>query len=87
MWKQHEFAVEYETCKMCYCIVCLASGKKDPCVWCCQRTSKQVEQFVHLRLKSIHVALKQSSAAINGNPTKNASNLGTHKRFNTFKES
>ena len=59
---------------MSYCLVCLASGTKDPCVRCGQRTSKRVEQLVHLRLKSIYKAFKQSGAAINGKPTKVASN-------------
>ena len=71
---------------MSYCLVCLASGTKDPCVRCGQRTSKRVEQLVHLRLKSIYKAFKQSGAAINGNPTKVVNNLGTHndntRRFN-----
>ena len=75
IWEQHEFNVECETCKMCYCLVCLASGTKDPCVWCGQRTSKWVEQLVHLSLKSIYEPFKQSGAAINGNLTKVASNL------------
>jgi hypothetical protein len=46
---------------MSYCLVCLASGTKDPCVRCGHRTSKRVEQLVHLRLKSIYKAFKQSS--------------------------
>jgi len=60
-----KFAVECDTCKMSYCLVCLASGTKDPCVRCGQRPSKRVEQLVHLRLKSIYKAFKQSGAALN----------------------
>ena len=52
---------------MPYCLVCLASGTKDPCVRCGHRPSKRVEQLVHLRLKSIYKAFKQSGAAINNN--------------------
>ena len=62
-----KFAVECDTCKMSYCLVCLASGTKDPCVRCGHRTSKRVEQLVHLRLKSIYKAFKQSGAALSGN--------------------
>ena len=58
-----KFAVECDTCKMAYCLVCLASGTKDPCVRCGHRTSKRVEQLVHLRLKSIYKAFKQSSTS------------------------
>ena len=61
-----KFAVECDTCKMPYCLVCLASGTKDPCVRCGQRPSKRVEQLVHLRLKSIYKAFKQSGAALSG---------------------
>lgn len=49
---------------MPYCLVCLASGTKDPCVRCGQRPSKRVEQLVHLRLKSIYKAFKQSGATL-----------------------
>mmetsp|Transcript_1086 Transcript_1086/g.1992 ORF Transcript_1086/g.1992 Transcript_1086/m.1992 type:complete len:1016 (-) Transcript_1086:16-3063(-) len=59
-----KFAVECDTCKMSYCLVCLASGTKDPCVRCGHRPSKRVEQLVHLRLKSIYKAFKQSGAAL-----------------------
>ena len=52
---------------MSYCLVCLASGTKDPCVRCGQKTSKRVEQLVHLRLKSIYKAFKQSGAALDNN--------------------
>jgi len=62
-----KFAVECDTCKMSYCLVCLASGTKDPCVRCGHRTSKRVEQLVHLRLKSIYKAFKQSGAALDNN--------------------
>lgn len=58
-----KFAVECDTCKMSYCLVCLASGTKDPCVRCGHRPSKRVEQLVHLRLKSIYKAFKQSGAS------------------------
>ena len=56
-----KFAVECDTCKMSYCLVCLASGEKDPCVRCGCRPSKRVEQLVHLRLKSIYKAFKSSA--------------------------
>lgn len=52
---------------MSYCLVCLASGTKDPCVRCGHKTSKRVEQLVHLRLKSIYKAFKQSGAALDNN--------------------
>lgn len=61
-----KFAVECDTCRMSYCLVCLASGAKDPCVRCGHRPSKRVEQLVHLRLKSIYKAFKQSGAALEG---------------------
>ena len=51
---------------MSYCLVCLASGTKDPCVRCGHRPSKRMEQLVHLRLKSIYKAFKQSGAALSG---------------------
>ena len=59
-----KFAVECDTCRMSYCLVCLASGTKDPCVRCGHRPSKRVEQLVHLRLKSIYKAFKQSGASL-----------------------
>ena len=59
-----KFAVECDTCRMSYCLVCLASGTKDPCVRCGHRPSKRVEQLVHLRLKSIYKAFKQSGASV-----------------------
>ena len=59
-----KFAVDCDTCKMSYCLVCLASGTKDPCVRCGHRPSKRVEQLVHLRLKSIYKAFKQSGASV-----------------------
>ncbi|GMI40692.1 hypothetical protein TeGR_g3595, partial [Tetraparma gracilis] len=55
-----KFAVECDTCRMAYCLVCLASGSKDPCVRCGHRPSKRVEQLVHLRLKSIYKAFKSA---------------------------
>ena len=59
-----KFAVECDTCRMSYCLVCLASGTKDPCVRCGHRPSKRMEQLVHLRLKSIYKAFKQSGASM-----------------------
>jgi hypothetical protein len=56
-----KFAVDCDTCRLSYCLVCLASGSKDPCVRCGHRPSKRMEQLVHLRLKSIYKAFKQSS--------------------------
>lgn len=56
---------------MSYCLVCLASGTKDPCVRCGHRPSKRVEQLVHLRLKSIYKAFKQSGASVG--PSENSS--------------
>lgn len=58
-----KFAVDCDTCRLSYCLVCLASGSKDPCVRCGHRPSKRMEQLVHLRLKSIYKAFKQSSRA------------------------
>jgi hypothetical protein len=62
-----KFAVDCDTCRLSYCLVCLASGSKDPCVRCGHRPSKRMEQLVHLRLKSIYKAFKQSSRTANGN--------------------
>jgi hypothetical protein len=70
--------VECDTCKLPYCLVCLASGTKDPCVRCGCRTSKRVEQLVHLRLKSIYKAFKQSGAATLN--VKSSMNEGHEKR-------
>ncbi|KAL3914005.1 MAG: hypothetical protein SGILL_006269, partial [Bacillariaceae sp.] len=56
-----KFAVDCDTCRLSYCLVCLASGSKDPCVRCGHRPSKRMEQLVHLRLKSIYKAFKSSS--------------------------
>ena len=53
---------------MSYCLVCLASGTKDPCVRCGHRPSKRMEQLVHLRLKSIYKAFKQSGASMGPGP-------------------
>lgn len=58
-----KFAVECDTCRLSYCLVCLASGSKDPCVRCRTRPSKRMEQLVHLRLKSIYKAFKQNSSS------------------------
>lgn len=57
-----KFAVDCDTCRLSYCLVCLASGSKDPCVRCGHRPSKRMEQLVHLRLKSIYKAFKQNSS-------------------------
>lgn len=75
-----KFAVECDTCKMPYCLVCLASGTKDPCVRCGQRPSKRVEQLVHLRLKSIYKAFKQSGAALNRKGGKSSINCSSDGR-------
>ena len=58
---------------MSYCLVCLASGTKEACVQCGRKPSKRVEQLVHLRLKSIYKAFKQSGAALNGPKGKQSS--------------
>jgi hypothetical protein len=67
---------------MSYCLVCLASGTKDPCVRCGHRTSKRVEQLVHLRLKSIYKAFKQSGAALSGKGGNNNNNNNNHNNSN-----
>ena len=59
-----KFAVDCDTCKLSYCLVCLASGQKETCIRCHTRPSKRMEQLVHLRLKSIYKAF-QLSARIN----------------------
>jgi len=59
--RDSKFAVECDTCKLSYCLVCLASSHKDPCVRCGHRPSKRMEQLVHLRLKSIYKAFQQSN--------------------------
>jgi KH domain len=69
-----KFAVDCDTCRLSYCLVCLASGSKDPCVRCGHRPSKRMEQLVHLRLKSIYKAFKSSS-----NKNKNKSDGGDSK--------
>lgn len=74
--RDSKFAVECDTCKMSYCLVCLASGTKDPCVRCGHRTSKRVEQLVHLRLKSIYKAFKQSGAALEHSSNKGGNGGG-----------
>lgn len=61
-----KFAVDCDTCRLSYCLVCLASGSKDPCVRCGHRPSKRMEQLVHLRLKSIYKAFKQTSHSGSG---------------------
>lgn len=70
-----KFAVDCDTCRLSYCLVCLASGSKEPCVRCGHRPSKRMEQLVHLRLKSIYKAFKQSSnSAANSANTMNSNN-------------
>jgi len=71
-----KFAVECDTCKLSYCLVCLAQGTGNKggggvkaCVRCHARPSKRVEQLVHLRLKSIYKAFK-STAGFTDNPMK-----------------
>ena len=59
--RDSKFAVDCDTCRLSYCLVCLASGGKDPCIRCGHRPTKRMEQLVHLRLKSIYKAFKQSS--------------------------
>lgn len=66
-----KFAVECDTCKLPYCLVCLASAAKEPCVRCGVRQSKRVNQVVHLRLKSIYKAFQQSSSSNNNSSTSN----------------
>eukprot|EP00986_Skeletonema_menzelii_P009065 scaffold4034_cov142-Skeletonema_menzelii.AAC.6 len=61
---------------MSYCLVCLASGTKDPCVRCGHRPSKRVEQLVHLRLKSIYKAFKQSGASVGPSDSSSRSSGG-----------
>ena len=61
--RDSKFAVECDTCRLSYCLVCLASGSKDACVRCGSRPSKRMEQLVHLRLKSIYKAFKQNSTS------------------------
>lgn len=84
-----KFAVECDTCKMPYCLVCLASGTKEPCVRCGHKTSKRVEQLVHLRLKSIYKAFKQSGAALSNNSkiNDNATTHGQNGNANICKKS
>ena len=67
--RDSKFAVECDTCKLSYCLVCLAHGSSansapsaKACVRCHARPSKRVEQLVHLRLKSIYKAFKSSSS-------------------------
>jgi KH domain len=80
--RDSKFAVECDTCRLSYCLVCLASGSKDACVRCGSRPSKRMEQLVHLRLKSIYKAFKQNSSPssyhMNGkyNPSNPSSSRG-----------
>ncbi len=84
-----KFAVDCDTCRLSYCLVCLASGSKDPCVRCGHRPSKRMEQLVHLRLKSIYKAFKSSSSSTNisgssiGGGDENHSNSTNNSRGNT----
>lgn len=78
-----KFAVECDTCKMSYCLVCLASGTKDPCVRCGHRPSKRVEQLVHLRLKSIYKAFKQSGASASPADSPSSGSSGGHSSGGT----
>ena len=48
VWEQHEFAVECKTCKICYCLVYLASGTKDLYVWYGQRIKDLKKVIEHL---------------------------------------
>lgn len=78
--KDAKFAVECDVCRLPYCLVCLASGGKEPCVRCGQRPSKRIEQLVHLRLKSIYKTFKQSSAEGQMNePTREQRHNGRQK--------
>lgn len=79
-----KFAVECDTCKLPYCLVCLASAAKEPCVRCGIRQSKRVNQVVHLRLKSIYKAFQQSN---NNNNTNNNSKKDTTTAANTSNNS
>ena len=63
-----KFAVECDTCRLSYCLVCLASGQKETCIRCHHRPSKRMEQLVHLRLKSIYKAFQQSARTNDAHP-------------------
>ena len=63
-----KFAVDCDTCKLSYCLVCLASGQKETCIRCHARPSKRMEQLVHLRLKSIYKAFQQSARINDAHP-------------------
>ncbi|KAI2507181.1 Pfam KH 3 [Fragilaria crotonensis] len=63
-----KFAVDCDTCKLSYCLVCLASGQKETCIRCHTRPSKRMEQLVHLRLKSIYKAFQQSARINDAHP-------------------
>lgn len=80
-----KFAVDCDTCRLSYCLVCLASGSKDPCVRCGHRPSKRMEQLVHLRLKSIYKAFKQSTSNTTTSKSPNHHNtLGKSNRHHTM---
>ena len=83
-----KFAVDCDTCRLSYCLVCLASGSKDPCVRCGHRPSKRMEQLVHLRLKSIYKAFKSSSsgAIAGGNSNNTSSSKGRKGKTNDSKK-
>lgn len=74
-----KFAVDCDTCRLSYCLVCLASGNKDPCVRCGHRPSKRMEQLVHLRLKSIYKAFKTTTTS---NSNTLAANSNQHYNTN-----
>jgi hypothetical protein len=78
-----KFAVDCDTCRLSYCLVCLASGSKDPCVRCGHRPSKRMEQLVHLRLKSIYKAFKSSSNSNGGGDPNNSSSSNHNSNNNT----
>lgn len=73
-----KFAVDCDTCRLSYCLVCLASGSKDPCVRCGHRPSKRMEQLVHLRLKSIYKAFQQQSSSSKKQTSKSSS---SHRNY------
>lgn len=77
-----KFAVDCDTCKLSYCLVCLASGQKDACIRCHARPSKRMEQLVHLRLKSIYKAFQQSARNNDAHPHLKRAALAAMKNSN-----
>jgi hypothetical protein len=76
--------VECDTCKMSYCLVCLAGTPKDPCLRCGQRPTKRMEQLVHLRLKSIYKAFSTAKPGDHlspAPPSVSASGAATAKKL------